>query len=87
MPRNFCVSFIELALEKGIYPVPFAVAYDCIVPVVHPENSLTDIPMAQLRAIYMGEIKNWKVVGRPNKEIVVISRDTSPWCSLPWSLG
>ena len=27
---------VKLAVEKGIYPVPFAVAYDCIVPVVHP---------------------------------------------------
>ena len=68
---------VKLALEKGVYPVPFAVAYDCIVPVVHPENPLTDISMAQLKAIYMGEIKNWKAVGGPDKEIVVISRDTS----------
>ncbi len=68
---------VKLALERGVYPVPFAVAYDCIVPVVHPENPLTDISMAQLKSIYMGEIKNWKEVGGPDKEIVVISRDTS----------
>jgi phosphate transport system substrate-binding protein len=68
---------IKLAFEKGVYPVPFSIAYDCIVPVVHPENPLTDISMAQLKAIYMGEIKNWKEVGGPDKEIVVVSRDTS----------
>lgn len=33
--------------------------------------------MDQLKAIYKGEIKNWKEVGGPNKKIVVISRDTS----------
>ncbi len=68
---------VKLAFEKGVYPVPFAIAYDCIVPVVHPDNPLTDISMAQLKAIYMGEIKNWKEVGGPDREIVVISRDTS----------
>jgi phosphate transport system substrate-binding protein len=68
---------VKLALERGVYPVPFAVAYDCIVPVVHPENPAKDLTMAQLKAIYMGEIKNWKEVGGSDKEIVVVSRDTS----------
>ncbi len=68
---------VKLALEKGVYPVPFAIAYDCIVPVVHPDNPVGDISMAQLKSIYMGEIKNWKELGGPDKEIVVVSRDTS----------
>ena len=33
--------------------------------------------MDQLKAIYMGEVKNWKDVGGPDKKVVVISRDTS----------
>jgi len=31
---------VKLAVKNGVYPVPFAVAYDCIVPVVHPSNSI-----------------------------------------------
>lgn len=68
---------VKLALERGVYPVPFAVAYDCIVPVVHPANPVTDLTMARLKAIYMGEIKNWKEIGGVDKEIIVVSRDTS----------
>ena len=68
---------VKLAVEKGRYPVPFAVAYDCIVPVVHPSNSLMNITMEQLKDIYQGKIKNWKEIGGPDKPIVVISRDTS----------
>ena len=79
---------VKLAVEKGIYPVPFAVAYDCIVPVVHPSNSIVNITMAQLKDIYMGkvgategylhgEVKNWKELGGPDSPVVVISRDTS----------
>ena len=68
---------VKLAIERGAYPVPFAVAYDCIVPVVHPSNPVTDISMEQLKDIYMGKVKNWKELGGPDKKIVVISRDTS----------
>jgi phosphate transport system substrate-binding protein len=68
---------VKLAHENGRYPVPFAVAYDCIVPVVHPSNSIKNISMAQLKAIYKGEVKNWKEVGGPDRKVVVISRDTS----------
>lgn len=68
---------VQLATTKGYYPVPFAVAYDCIVPVVHPSNPVNDLTLDQLKAIYKGEIKNWDQVGGPSQPIVVISRDTS----------
>ena len=76
---------IKLALKKGAYPVPFAVAYDCIVPVVHPSNSIVNITMAQLKDIYMGKIKNWKELGGPDRPVVVISRDTSSGTYEVWS--
>jgi phosphate transport system substrate-binding protein len=68
---------VKLAIERGAYPVPFAVAYDCIVPAVHPSNSVNNVTMQQLKDIYMGKIKNWKELGGPDRQIVVISRDTS----------
>ncbi len=68
---------VKHAVENGVYPVPFAIAYDCIIPVVHPSNPVSNLTIEQLRKIYEGKIKNWKEVGGPNKRIVVISRDTS----------
>ena len=68
---------VKMAIEKGRYPVPFAVAYDCIVPVVHPSNTMKNLTLDQLKAIYKGEVKNWKDLGGPDQPIVVISRDTS----------
>ncbi|WP_373500113.1 phosphate ABC transporter substrate-binding protein [Desulfococcus sp.] len=68
---------VASALEKGAYPVPFGIAYDCIIPVVHPSNSVADLTLAQLKDLYQGKIRNWKEIGGPDKEVVVISRDTS----------
>jgi len=68
---------IEMAVENGAYPVPFAVARDCIVPVVHPSNPVEDLSLEQLRRIYAGKIRNWSEVGGPDLQIVVVSRDTS----------
>ncbi len=68
---------VKLAVEKGSYPVPFAIAYDCIVPVVSPDNTVSDLSLDQLKSIYKGEVKNWKELGGPDRPIVVISRDTS----------
>jgi phosphate transport system substrate-binding protein len=68
---------VKLAIEKGSYPVPFAVGYDCIIPVVHPSNTVSNLTLDQLKAIYKGEVKNWKELGGPDRPVVVISRDTS----------
>ena len=68
---------VKLAVDKGRYPVPFAVAYDCIIPVVHPSNTLVNLTEEQLKDIYKGKVTNWKEVGGPDRPIVVISRDTS----------
>ena len=75
---------VALANEKGVYPVPFAVAYDSIIPVVHPSNSLTDITLAKLKDIYMGKIRNFKELGGPDLKIVICSRDTSSGTYETW---
>ncbi|MBN1499521.1 MAG: phosphate ABC transporter substrate-binding protein [Spirochaetes bacterium] len=57
---------------KGI-----VIALDMILPVVHPSNPVKELTIDQLKAIYKGEIINWKVLGGKDENIVVISRDTS----------
>src|SRR5210317_81685 len=75
---------VALANEKGVYPVPFAVAYDSIIPVVHPSNNLDAITLAQLKDIYMGKISNFKAIGGPDLKIVICSRDTSSGTYETW---
>jgi phosphate transport system substrate-binding protein len=77
---------VKAAVEKGTYPVPFAIAYDSIIPIVHPSNPVKNLTVNQLKAIYSGEVKNWKEVGGPDKEIVIISRDTSSGTYEVWEV-
>ncbi len=40
---------VKLAVSKGRYPVPFSVAYDCIVPIIHPSNNVNNLTLDQLK--------------------------------------
>lgn len=50
-------------------------AYDGISIVVNPENSVNDLSVEDIAAIYTGEIHNWSELGGENAEIVVIGRE------------
>ena len=77
-----CSRFIKTkevnnAHEKGVYPIPFRIALDCIAPILNSSNKVKNLSMDQLKNIYLGNITNWKDVGGKNGKIVVISRDSS----------
>jgi phosphate transport system substrate-binding protein len=75
---------VTLAVEKKVFPVPFAIAYDSIIPIVHPSNTINNLTLDQLKSIYKGEIKNWKELGGPDLQIVMNSRDTSSGTFETW---
>ena len=68
---------VNLATTKGVYPVPFRIALDAIVPVVNKSNPITNLSLVQLKEIYLGKIRDWKDLGGKKGRIVVISRDSS----------
>ena len=68
---------VKIALANDVYPVPFAVALDCLLPMVHPSNPVNGLTTQQLKDIYSGKITNWKDVGGEDMAIVVVGRDTS----------
>ena len=61
--------------EQGL--VGTVLAYDGIAVIVNPENSVEDLTVEQIAAIYTGEITNWSEVGGIDAEIVLIGRDAS----------
>jgi len=75
--RSMKDSEIEQAKQKGINPLETTIGWDGIAVVVHPENPVNQLTFAQLKAVYDGNISNWKDVGGEDRKITVISRDSS----------
>ncbi len=70
------VEFEKAVASKGKIK-EVIVAYDMIVPIVHPTNKVKNLTKDQLKGIYDGSIKDWSEIGGDRGKIVVISRDTS----------
>ncbi|NMO17175.1 phosphate ABC transporter substrate-binding protein [Pyxidicoccus fallax] len=54
-----------------------AVARDGVTFYVHESNPVRALSLEDLRAIYLGDVKNWKQVGGADAPIVVYSRENS----------
>jgi len=69
---------------KGINLKEQVIAWDGIVPIVNPENPVTNLTLAQLKDIYTGKVTDWKDVGGKPGTIVVVSRDSSSGTYKSW---
>ena len=61
--------------EKSAGLTETILCYDGIAVIVNPENTVEDLTLEQIAAIYTGEIKNWSEVGGADAEIVLIGRE------------
>lgn len=68
---------LKASEKEGCDLHEFVVGRDGIALVGHPSNTVSDLTLAQVKAIYQGEIVNWKEVGGEDKEIVLIGRDSA----------
>jgi len=75
---------IQLALQQGVYPVPFRIANDCIMPVVNIRNPVTNLSREDLKRIYLGRVDNWKQLGGHDLPIKVVSRDEASGTYQVW---
>ena len=65
------------ARANGIEPVEHIIAGDAIAVVVHPSNPVDGLSIAQLSAVFTGQITNWRQVGGQDRPIVLLSRESN----------
>ncbi len=53
----------------------FTIAFDGIAIITHPGTEIPTLSKEQVRAIFGGELSNFKDIGGPDKEIIVVSRE------------
>ena len=74
----------QQAKAKSINVKEQVIAWDGIVPIVNPDNPVTNLTLAQLKDIYTGKVTDWKDVGGKPGTIVVVSRDSSSGTYKAW---
>jgi phosphate transport system substrate-binding protein len=75
--REWKKKEIDLAWEKGIQPRFFIVAVDGVSIIVNESNPIQKLTMDQVGSLYKGEIKNWKMVGGPDKAVSLYGRQSN----------
>ncbi|HIS27079.1 MAG TPA: phosphate ABC transporter substrate-binding protein [Candidatus Pullilachnospira intestinigallinarum] len=61
--------------ETGQGLVATTFALDGIAIVVHPDNTVTDLTMDNIKALATGEITNWSEVGGPDAPVILVGRE------------
>lgn len=67
-----CPLAKEEAEKEGL--TVHGVALEPLLIIVNKSNPVTDIPVEKVRAIFRGEIRNWKEVGGEDRPIVLVMR-------------
>lgn len=75
--RNIKPKEIEQAKQKGFEPKEIKVALDGIAIVVNPKNTISRLTIDQIADIFTGRLTNWKQVGGPDSQIVILSREVN----------
>jgi len=75
--REWKQKEIDLAWEKGVKPRFFVVAVDGVSIIVNEKNPLDRLTMAEIGAMYRGEVKNWKAIGGPDKAVSLYGRQSN----------
>jgi phosphate transport system substrate-binding protein len=63
--------------KRGKEVVELPVAVDGLAVYVHESNPITELSVQQLKAIYQGQIKNWKEVGGKDGRVILYSRENN----------
>ena len=69
------MSSRELKEEEKGSITPTTLCMDGIAVVVNKENTVANLTKDQIAQIFKGEITNWKDVGGPDEEILLVSRE------------
>jgi len=75
--RPIKASELAKGKDSGKNIVEHKVALDALVVVVHPSNTVKELSVPQLKAIFTGAVTNWNQVGGSDSPIVIYSRESN----------
>ena len=75
---------VRAATSRGIYPVPFQIAHDALIPIVHKSNTVRGLSLEELGKVFRGGVRNWKALGGPDLPVQLVMRDQSSGTLQVW---
>lgn len=75
--RDIKEAEIKKGADLGINVKEWTISFDGITVIVNKDNPMSNLTQEQIRAIFIGEIKDWKEIGGNEGTIVALSRDNS----------
>ncbi|MEZ4729038.1 MAG: phosphate ABC transporter substrate-binding protein [Caldilineaceae bacterium] len=66
---------VALQNQRPISPLRTPIGLDGLAIIVHPNNPLENLTIAQLRALYSGQLLRWEDVGGLPEDVLLISRE------------
>ena len=64
-------------VSQGSQPQEVVAALDGLAVVVHPDNPVRRLTLAQLADLFTGKIRNWKALGGTDRDVVLLSREVN----------
>lgn len=65
------------ATDRGLSVVEFILARDGLSVIVHPDNPIESLTMAQVASLYSGDATDWSDVGGPSDSVVLYGRQST----------
>jgi len=59
--------------EKDLYEI--VVARDGLAVIVHPTNPVRGVKLAEVKQIFSGDLRNWKLLGGKDRAMTVVTRE------------
>jgi phosphate transport system substrate-binding protein len=75
--RDITQRELDAAAASGIDVQEFIVSIDALAVIVHLDNPVEQLTLAQLAGIYTGRITNWREVGGRDAPIILLSRESN----------
>jgi len=68
---------IAWARQRGVFPKEITVAFDGVAVIVHRNNPIEKLTLAELHDIFTGKVARWNALGGKDLPIVTLSREVS----------
>jgi phosphate transport system substrate-binding protein len=75
--RSMTADEMSTATQNGMHVQTFVLAQDAVAVIVHKDNPVTRLTLAQLAGIYTGTTTNWKDVGGMDAPITLYGREST----------